>query len=75
MHLYPNVDESKFSELYSSDKSFRPNITIRVSVRALILKRLYGYTDCRLIDLVRCGALEFLYALHTADPDICCLGS
>lgn len=67
--IYPNVDESKFAALFSDNKGSRPNIPIRVYFCALVLKRLYGLSDEVLIELIRCGALEFLYALHTTDAD------
>jgi hypothetical protein len=67
--IYPNVDESRFAALFSNDKGSRPNIPIRVYFCALVLKRMYGLSDEVLIELIRCGALEFQYALHTTDDD------
>ena len=66
--IYPNVDESKFSELFS-DIGSRPNIQIRQYVSALVLKRMYRMSDEALIEFLRCGALNFQYALHTTQEE------
>ena len=66
--IYPNVDESRFADLFSEIGS-RPNICIRQYVSALILKRLYGLSDNNLIEFLRCGALNFQYALHTTQEE------
>ena len=66
--LYPNVDEDKFSGLFS-EKGSRPNIPIRRYVCALTLKRMYGMSDDVLIEFLRCGALNFQYALHTTQDE------
>lgn len=66
--IYPNVDESKFASMYS-DVFSRPNIEIRRYVSALILKRLYRLSDELLIEFLRCGALNFQYALHTTQDE------
>ena len=67
--IYPNVDESRFAALFSDDKGSRPNIPVRIYFCALVLKRMYGLSDEVLIELIRCGAVEFQYALHTTDAD------
>ncbi len=66
--IYPNVDEGRYSSLYS-DKGSRPNIEIRQYVSALVLKRMYGLSDETLIEFLRCGALNFQYALHTTQDE------
>jgi len=66
--IYPNVDESKFSALFS-DTGSRPNICIRQYVSALVLKRVYGLSDENLIEFLRCGSLNFQYALHTTQDE------
>lgn len=66
--IYPNIDEPKFSNLYSENGS-RPNIEIRRYVSALVLKRMYGLSDEVLLEFLRCGALNFQYALHTTQDD------
>lgn len=67
--IYPNVDESRFEFFFSSDKASRPNIEIRRYVSALILKSMYGMSDSDLLEFLRCGALNFQYALHTTGDE------
>lgn len=66
--VYPNVDESKFEGLFS-EKGSRPNISIRQYFSALVLKRMYGMSDETLIEFLRCGSLNFQYALHTTQDE------
>ena len=67
--IYPNVDESKFAGLFSETAS-RPNIEIRRYVSAFVLKRMYRLSDEVLIEFIRCGALNFQYALHTTQEEM-----
>ena len=66
--IYPNVDEAKFSGLFS-DLNSRPNITISRYVSALVLKRMYRLSDETFLEFLRCGALNFQYALHTTQEE------
>lgn len=66
--VYPNIDERKFAGLFSGVDS-RPNIPVRQYVSALVLKRAYGLSDEVMLELLRCGALNFQYALHTTNDD------
>lgn len=66
--VYPNVDEEKFAGLYSETGS-RPNIEIRRYVSALVLKRIYHMSDENMLEMLRCGALNFQYALHTTQEE------
>lgn len=66
--IYPNIDESKFAGLFS-DNGSRPNISIRRYVSALVLKRMYRMADETMIEFLRCGALNFQYALHTTQDE------
>lgn len=66
--IYPNVNEEKFAELFSEVFS-RPNITISRYVSALVLKRMYHLADDTLLEFLRCGALNFQYALHTTQDE------
>lgn len=67
-YFYDNVDESKFAPLFSK-KGSRPNIEIKRYVSALVLKRMYGLSDAVFLEFLRCGALNFQYALHTTSED------
>ena len=66
--IYPRIDEEKFSCLFS-DVASRPNISIRRYVSASILKRSYDISETIMLELLRCGALNFQYALHTTNED------
>lgn len=66
--IYPNVDETKFAGLFS-EKGSRPNILVRRYVAALVLKRMYRMPDEVLMEFLRCGALNFQYALHTTQEE------
>ncbi len=66
--IYPNVDEKRFADIYSSVDS-RPNITIKRYFCAFVLKRMYGLSDEVFIEFLRCGALNFQYALHTTNEE------
>ena len=67
--IYPNVDENRFKPLYSDDHGSRPNIEIRRYVSALVLKRMYHMSDADFLEFLRCGALNFQYALHTTGEE------
>ena len=67
--VYPNIDEQKFTSLYSEVGS-RPNIPIRKYVSALVLKRMYGLSDEVFLEFLRCGAMNFQYALHTLNEQV-----
>ena len=67
--VYPNVDEQKFASLFS-EKGSRPNIPVRQYVSALVLKRMYGLSDEVFLEFLRCGALNFQYALHTTQDEV-----
>lgn len=66
--IYDNVEEERFAPLFS-EKGSRPNIEIRRYVSALVLKRMYGLSDQVLLEFLRCGALNFQYALHTTQEE------
>ena len=63
-YIYPNVDERKFAPLFS-EKYSCPNLSIRMYVSALVLKRIYMMSDEFMLENLRCGALNLQYALHT----------
>ncbi len=63
MHVFPAIDESIFSSLYSS-KASRPNTPVNVIVGALILKEALGDTDDELVEALMFD-IRYQYALHT----------
>ena len=66
--IYPNVDEDKFSSFFSETGS-RPNIEIRKYVSFLVLERMYKMSEANALEFLRCGALNFQYAIHTTQDD------
>ena len=66
--IYPNVDEDKFSSFFS-EKDSRPNIEIRKYVSFLVLERMYKMSESNALEFLRCGALNFQYAIHTTQDD------
>lgn len=61
--VFPAIDESIFSVLYS-DKASRPNTPVNVIVGALILKEALGNTDDELVESLMFD-IRYQYALHT----------
>ena len=61
--VFPVIDESIFSVLYS-DKASRPNTPVNVIVGALILKEVLGDTDDELVEALMFD-VRYQYALHT----------
>ncbi len=61
--VFPNIDEERFSVLYS-DKASRPNTPVNVIVGALILKELFGLSDDEIVESLMMD-IRFQYALHT----------
>lgn len=66
--IYPNIDEDKFADLFSETGS-RPNIEIRKYVSFLVLERMYKLPEATALEFLRCGALNFQYAIHTTQED------
>ena len=66
--IYPNVDEDKFSKFFS-EKGSRPNIEIRKYVSFLVLERMYKMSESNALEFLRCGALNFQYAIHTTQDE------
>lgn len=61
--VFPAIDESIFSVLYS-DKASRPNTPTNVTVGALILKEALGDTDDEIVQALMFD-IRYQYALHT----------
>ena len=62
-HIFPLIDEEKFSVLYS-DKASRPNTPVNVTVGALILKELRNQTDDEIFESILFD-VRYQTALHT----------
>lgn len=61
--IFPNIDEKRFSVLYS-DKASRPNTPINVIVGALVIKELFDYSDDEMVENLMLDP-RLQYALHT----------
>lgn len=66
--VFPKINESRFSVLYSDHKFSRPNTPVNVVVTALIIKEMLGLTDEELLESVLFD-LRVQYALHTLNLD------
>lgn len=60
--IFPNIDEERFSVLYSS-KASRPNAPVNVIIGALIIKELFDYSDDEIVENLMLD-LHLQYALH-----------
>ena len=61
--VFPAIDETVFSPLYSG-KASRPNTPVNVIIGALILKEALGDTDDELVEALM-FYIRYQYALHT----------
>lgn len=61
--IFPSIDESRFSVLYS-DKASRPNTPVNVIIGALLIKELFDYSDDEMVENLMLD-LHLQYALHT----------
>lgn len=61
--IFPAIDEQCFSVLYS-DKASRPNAPVNVIIGALIIKKLFDYSDDEIVENPMLD-LHLQYALHT----------
>ena len=61
--LFPKIDETPFSVLYS-DRPSRHNTPVNVIIGALILKEMFSLTDEEIVETLPFD-IRFQYALHT----------
>jgi len=61
--IFPAIDESRFSVLFS-EKYSRPNTPVNVIIGALIIKELFDYSDDEMVENLMLD-LHLQYALHT----------
>ena len=76
--IFPSIDESRFSVLYS-DKASRPNTPVNVIIGALLIKELFDYSDDEMVEnLIFQGVpevwpdliIEFRPRHHDILPDV-----
>jgi hypothetical protein len=63
-HIFPLINEGRFSVLYSSNPASRPNTPVNVIIGLLMLKELFNHTDDNLLETLIFD-VRFQYALHT----------
>ena len=63
-HIFPLINEDRFSVLYSTNQASRPNTPVNVIIGLLLLKEIFGSTDEELMETVLFD-VRYQYALHT----------
>ena len=63
-HIFPLINEDRFSVLYSTNQASRPNTPVNVNIGLLLLKEMFGSTDEELMETVLFD-VRYQYALHT----------
>ena len=62
--VFPAINESRFSVLYSDNKASRSNTPVNIIVGALMIKSMFGQSDDDLMESICCD-VRYKYALHT----------
>lgn len=65
-HVFPSINEDRFSVLYSDNYASRPNTPVNVIVSLLIIKEMVSATDEELIGSLHFD-IRYQYALRTTD--------
>jgi hypothetical protein len=63
-YVFPQINEERFSVIYSSDHASRPNTPINIIVALLIIKEIFQQTDEELIGSLHFD-IRYQYALYT----------
>jgi len=63
-HVFPAINEERFSVLYSADPASRPNTPINVVVGALLIMEMFDLTDDEMVEQLMFN-IQYQYALHT----------
>jgi hypothetical protein len=66
--IFPLINESRFSVLYSDNHASRPNNPVNVFLGLLMLKEIFAQSDGECIDSLMFD-LRYQYALHTTSFD------
>ena len=63
-YIFPQINEERFSVIYSSDHASRPNTPINIIIALLIIKEIFQQTDEELIGSLHFD-IRYQYALYT----------
>ncbi|MBU3128735.1 transposase [Clostridium tagluense] len=63
-YVFPQINEERFSIIYSSDHASRPNTPINIIIALLIIKEIFQQTDEELIGSLHFD-IRYQYALYT----------
>jgi hypothetical protein len=63
-YIFPQINEERFSVLYSSNAASRPNTPVNVIIGVLLLKEMFGSTDDELLEETLFD-MRYQVALHT----------
>lgn len=63
-YIFPNINEERFSVLYSDNPATRPNSPVNILIALLILKELFNHTDEELIGSLHFD-MRYQYAVRT----------
>ncbi|WP_246578059.1 transposase, partial [Clostridium psychrophilum] len=67
-YVFPQINEERFSVIYSSDHASRPNTPINIIIALLMIKEIFQQTDEELIGSLHFD-IRYQYALYTTAYD------
>jgi len=65
-YVFPQINEERFSVIYSSDHASRPNTPINIIIALLMIKEIFQQIDEELIGSLHFD-IRYQYALHTTN--------
>ena len=65
-YVFPQINEERFSVIYSNDHASRPNTPINIIIALLMIKEIFQQTDEELIGSLHFD-IRYQYALHTTN--------
>ena len=66
--IFPLINETRYSVIYSDKTASRPNTPVNVIIGALVIKELHGLTDDEMVESMMFD-IRFRHALHTTSCD------
>ena len=65
-YIFPQINEERFSVIYSSNHASRPNTPINIIIALLMIKEIFQQTDEELIGSLHFD-IRYQYALYTTN--------